>query len=132
MLKGHIGVLETASAVTVADTEHLVIQAKELQKEEERLKTTFPTATKVMDPDDGRSTNSEGKKSSNSQGTGDESESSGVLVDKDDFGASQEDLIGEEATEGVGQTSKGTNNAGVPSSEGTTSKLGMDDKSKSG
>ena len=116
ILKGHVGVLEVTPAVKVADTEHLLIQAKELQKEEDRLKTTFPTATKVLDPGDDKSIESEGKKSS--QGTTDESESSGVLVDNDELGASQEDLVDEE----VGDR---------PSSEVTPSNPGMDEKTKS-
>src|SRR5579859_7361773 len=132
VLKGHVGVIDVAPMVTVADTENLVIQAKELQREEDRLKTTFPTATKVMDPDDSRSTNSEGKASSNSRGTGGESESSGVLVDKDDFGASQEDLLVEDVAEGIEQTSKKPSSAAVTSSKEMTSKSGTDDETKSG
>jgi hypothetical protein len=102
VLKGHVGVIDVTSPITVADTDHLLLQAKELQKEEERLKTTFPSATKVMDPDDCQSTSSDGK-TTHSHGTGDESESSGVLVDKDDFASSREDLVIEETPRGIGK-----------------------------
>jgi hypothetical protein len=80
ILKGHVETIEVPAALVVADTEHLVKQAKELQNEEERLKSNFPAATKIMDPEDEtNSTDNEG-----SAGNGHESESSGVLVEKDE------------------------------------------------
>ena len=119
MLKGHVGVVDTPFAVTVADTEHLVIQAKELQKEEERLKTAFPTATKVMDPDDCQSSASDGN-TSHSQENGDESESSGILVTSEDFTGSQESLGLIEGSGGhLPKTDAATDKAVVGPSDGS-------------
>jgi len=121
VLKGHVGVLGVLPHVTVADTEHLLTQAKELQKEEDRLKTEFPSATKVMDSvDDGESTSSEGK-APHSHGTGDESESSGVLVDKEDLSTWHEDLVNDDTSKDTGKTSKTVEGSQANSSEGNRS-----------
>jgi hypothetical protein len=79
VLKGLVGAIDIPAPSVMADTEHLVEQAKELQNEEERLKSDFPAATKIMDPDENESTSSEGVGEN-----GHESESSGVLVEKDE------------------------------------------------
>jgi hypothetical protein len=80
VLKGHVGAIDLPISPAMADTEHLVEQAKELQSEEERLKSDFPAATKVMDPTD----ESESTHSGSGPENGHESESSGVLVEKPD------------------------------------------------
>ena len=78
VLQGLIGTIDVLAPLEIADTEHLVQQAKELQNEEERLKSEFPAATKVMDLDDeSGSTNNEGI-----AGNGRENESSDVLAEK--------------------------------------------------
>jgi hypothetical protein len=80
VLKGHVGAIHLPISPAMADTEHLVEQAKELQSEEERLKSDFPAATKVMDP----TNESESTHSGSGPENGHESESSGVLVEKPD------------------------------------------------
>jgi hypothetical protein len=80
VLQGLIGVIDAPASLKIIDTEYLVRQAKELENDVERLKSDFPAATKVMDPDDeSGSTDNEG-----TGGNGHESESSGVLVEKDE------------------------------------------------
>ena len=78
VLKGLVEAIEIPTSSAMADTEDLVEQAKELQAEEERLKSDFPAATKVLDDESG-STSSEAMSKN-----GHESESSGVLVEKED------------------------------------------------
>ena len=59
-MKGLGGAVNIPTSVVMADSEHLVKQAKELQYEEERLRSDFPAAAKVMEPDDeNRSTGNE-------------------------------------------------------------------------
>ena len=65
--------LATQSSVT-SDTESFIKQAKELENEEERLKSNFPAAMKVMEPGDETS-------STDNEGNGHENESSGVVVE---------------------------------------------------
>jgi hypothetical protein len=80
VLKGHVGAIALPISPAMTDTKHLVEQAKELQSEEERLKSDFPAATKMMDPTD----ESESTHSGSGPENGHESESSGVLVEKPD------------------------------------------------
>ena len=125
IVKGHVGIIETPLTVTVADTEHLVTQAKELQKEEERLKTAFPTATKVMDPDDGHSSASEGN-DNHCLEDDDKSESSGVLVSKEDFNGSQESFRLIEGPERRYPKLDTQDKTPVSTSDGDSSKTGIE------
>lgn len=125
ILEGHAGIIETPSTVTVADTEHLVIQAKELQKEEERLKTAFPTATKAMDPDDGQSSASEGNDEHSQENDDKRSESSGVLISKEDFNGSQESLGLIEGSEGRSPKSETADKTLISPSDGDPSKTAL-------
>jgi hypothetical protein len=77
VLTGFVGSIEVpAEASGISDMENLIKQAKELQNEEERLKSDFPAATKIMDPEDEAS-------STDNEGNGHGSESSGVIVEKE-------------------------------------------------
>jgi len=79
VLTGLVGSIEApAQSCTVSDTENLVKQAKELENEEERLKSDFPAATKVMEPEDETL-------STDNEGNGHESESSGVIIEKEEI-----------------------------------------------
>lgn len=100
-------------------------QAKELQKEEERLKTAFPSATKVLDPDDGQFSATDGSEEHN-QENDDESESSGVLVSKEDFGGSQESLGVIEGSEDPYPKSETTDKTRGGPSDGDSSKTGTE------
>ncbi len=126
ILKGHVGIIETPLTVTVADTEHLVTQAKELQIEEERLKTAFPTATKAMDPDDGQSSASEGNDEHCLENDDKRSESSGVLVSKEDFNGSQESLRLIEGSERRYPKLETPDKTPVSPSDGDSSKTGIE------
>ena len=79
VLKGIIGAIDNPGPIVIADTEHLVQQVQELQNEERRLRSDFPAAAKVMEPDGDESG------STDNEGNGEnehESESSGILVEK--------------------------------------------------
>lgn len=79
VLTGLVGSIEVpAQSSVISDTENLVKQAKELENEEERLKSDFPAATKVMDPEDETS-------STDNDGNSHESESSGIIVEKEEI-----------------------------------------------
>jgi hypothetical protein len=83
VLQGLIGAIDVPAPLEITDTEHLVQQAKQLQNEEERLKSDFPAATKVLDPDDGSGATDNGGIGEN----GHESETSGHLVKKEECAA---------------------------------------------
>jgi hypothetical protein len=82
VLKGLVGAVDIPTPLVIEDTEHLVQLAKELQSKEARLRSDFPAATKVMEHDDeSRPINNEGIVEN-----GHESESSGVLIEKEESG----------------------------------------------
>lgn len=79
-MQGLIGTINSPAPLEIADTDHFVRRAKQLQKEEVCLKSDFQAATEVMDPDhESGSTDNQGI-----GGNGRENESSGVLVEKDE------------------------------------------------
>lgn len=80
VLQGRIGAIDVPAPVEITDTEHFLQQAKQLQNEEERLKSDFPTATKVLDPDGGSGSTDNGGIMEN----GHEGESSSLLVEKEE------------------------------------------------
>jgi hypothetical protein len=87
VLTGFVGSIEVpAEPSVISDTENLIKQAKELQNEEERLKSDFPAATKIMDPEDEAS-------STDNEGNGDGSESSGVIVEKEDSPTPKDEML---------------------------------------
>jgi hypothetical protein len=79
VLKGFVGIEEPIPTVT-ADTEKLIKQAKELQTEEERLKSSFPAATKMMEANDGTRCKDKEECPEN----GDESKIGNMLVEKEE------------------------------------------------
>ena len=87
VLTGLVGSIEVpAQSPVISDTENLVKQAKELQNEEERLKSDFPAAIKVMDPEEETS-------STDNEGNGHESESSGVIIEKEEISTPKDEKL---------------------------------------
>ena len=87
VLTGFVGSIEVpAESSGISDTENLIKQAKELQNEEERLKSDFPAATKIMDPEDETS-------STDNEGNGHGSESSGVIVEKEESLTPKDEML---------------------------------------
>ena len=65
------------------ETSKLVKQAQELAQKEEKLRSEFPAAAKVLEPIPERETESEQSRPSSETGNGHDTEDSGVLVEKD-------------------------------------------------
>lgn len=83
VLEGYTEVKETTAPQVPANTSELLEQAKELAQQEAKLKSNFPAATKVLDPEfEAPSGNSSSIVSVAENGH--ESESSGVLVEKEE------------------------------------------------
>ena len=75
-----------AEPPVISDTENLIKQARELQNEEEHLKSDFPAETKIMDPEDEAS-------STDNDGNGYGSESSGVIVEKEESPTPKDEIL---------------------------------------
>ena len=101
VLTGLVGSIEVlAQSSVMSDTENLVKQAKELENEEERLKSDFPAATKVMHPEDETS-------STDNDGNSHESESSGIIVEKEEILTAKTDMPGDGPEKSKGLSDNG-------------------------
>src|SRR5271156_137397 len=85
ILKGLVTEINIPPTPGMTETAELANKVKELQIEEQRLKTHFPAATKAMEPEKPESDTSSAPASADGTGeNGEWSESSGVLVESDD------------------------------------------------